>query len=59
MNSFLLKILLLSIALLSFNLSFGAPNIVLMISDDQGWDGLSVKMHPNIDNSKSDLAVYA
>ena len=55
MNSFLLKILLLSIALFSFNLSFGAPNIVLMISDDQGWDGLSVKMHPNIDNSKSDL----
>tara|TARA_E500000331_G_scaffold358316_1_gene424221 strand:+ start:11540 stop:13039 length:1500 start_codon:yes stop_codon:yes gene_type:complete len=38
-----------------FNISIGAPNIVLMLSDDQGWDGLSVQMHPDVDSSKSDL----
>ncbi|MFM8263727.1 MAG: sulfatase-like hydrolase/transferase [Pirellula sp.] len=29
------------------------PNIVLMLSDDQGWDGLSVPMHPDVPASKS------
>lgn len=28
------------------------PNIVLMLSDDQAWDGLSVAMHPEMDDSK-------
>lgn len=28
------------------------PNIVLMLSDDQGWDGLSVPMHPDVPASK-------
>jgi len=27
-------------------------NIVLMLSDDQGWDGLSVAMHPDVPGSK-------
>ena len=31
------------------------PNIVLMISDDQSWYGLSVQMHPDMPNAKSDL----
>ncbi|HUT91425.1 MAG TPA: sulfatase [Thermoguttaceae bacterium] len=31
------------------------PNFVFMLSDDQGWNGLSVAMHPNIAGSKSDL----
>jgi arylsulfatase A-like enzyme len=31
------------------------PNIVLMLADDQGWDGLSVAMAPDIDGSKSTL----
>jgi len=31
------------------------PNIVLMIADDQGWDGLSVAMAPDIEGSKSTL----
>jgi arylsulfatase A-like enzyme len=31
------------------------PNIVLMISDDQAWYGLSVQMHPDMPNSKSDF----
>jgi arylsulfatase A-like enzyme len=30
------------------------PNIVLMLSDDQGWSGLSVPMHPDVPGSKSD-----
>lgn len=28
------------------------PNIVLMLSDDQGWSGTSVAMHPTIEASK-------
>jgi len=31
------------------------PNIVLMLADDQGWDGLSVAMAPDIAGSKSEL----
>ncbi|NDC64588.1 MAG: sulfatase, partial [Planctomycetia bacterium] len=29
------------------------PNIVLMLSDDQGWNGLSVEMAPGVAGSKS------
>jgi arylsulfatase A-like enzyme len=29
------------------------PNIVLMIADDQGWDGLSAEMAPGVGGSKS------
>ena len=28
------------------------PNIIFMMADDQGWDGLSVQMHPEIKESK-------
>lgn len=28
------------------------PNIILMLSDDQGWSGTSVSMHPSISESK-------
>lgn len=31
------------------------PNIILMLSDDQDWTGLSVQMHPDIPTSKSDF----
>ena len=31
------------------------PNIALMMSDDQSWYGLSVQMHPDMPNSKSDF----
>lgn len=31
------------------------PNIVLMMSDDQSWSGLSVAMHPDLAYSKSDV----
>ena len=28
------------------------PNIIFMMSDDQSWNGLSVPMHPEMENSK-------
>lgn len=31
------------------------PNIILMLSDDQGWNGLSVAMHPEVAASKGDI----
>ncbi|MBM4012602.1 MAG: sulfatase [Planctomycetes bacterium] len=31
------------------------PNIVLLLADDQGWNGLSVAMHPDMLGSRSDL----
>lgn len=31
------------------------PNIVFILSDDQDWTGLSVAMHPDLPNSKSDF----
>lgn len=31
------------------------PNIVLMLADDQGWNGLSVAMHPDVAESKGDV----
>ncbi len=31
------------------------PNIVFMLSDDQGWGGLSVAMHPDVAASKGEI----
>jgi len=31
------------------------PNIIFMLADDQGWNGLSVRMHPDIAGSKGDI----
>lgn len=31
------------------------PNIIFMLSDDQGWNGLSVAMHPNLPGSKGEI----
>lgn len=31
------------------------PNIIFMMSDDQSWNGLSVAMHPDIENSKNQI----
>lgn len=47
----------LAITLLSVDASLPAerPNIILMLADDQGWNGTSVAMHPDIPNSKSDV----
>lgn len=30
------------------------PNIIFILADDQGWNGTSVQMHPELPNSKSD-----
>lgn len=30
------------------------PNIIFILTDDQGWNGTSVQMHPNLGSSKSD-----
>jgi len=32
-----------------------SPNFVIILSDDQDWNGLSVQMHPDLPNSKSDF----
>jgi arylsulfatase A len=31
------------------------PNFIFMLSDDQGWNGLSVPMHPDVAGSKGDI----
>ena len=31
------------------------PNIVFMLADDQGWNGLSVAMHPEIASSRGEI----
>jgi arylsulfatase A-like enzyme len=31
------------------------PNIVLMLADDQGWDGLSVEMAPGVPGSRDEI----
>lgn len=31
------------------------PNIILMLADDQGWNGTSVAMHPDVSGSRSDV----
>lgn len=31
------------------------PNIILMLADDQGWNGTSVAMHPDVPGSRSDV----
>src|SRR6185503_13320201 len=31
------------------------PNIVFMLTDDQGWGGLSVAMHPDVPASKGEI----
>jgi arylsulfatase A len=43
--------------LLLQNVAFAAdkPNIIFMLSDDQGWSGLSVPMHPDVPGSKGDI----
>lgn len=31
------------------------PNIIFILADDQGWNGTSVQMHPDLPTSKSDF----
>lgn len=32
-----------------------APNFIFILADDQGWNGTSVQMHPDLPDSKSDF----
>ena len=44
-----------TLLLATASLAADRPNIVLMLSDDQSWYGLSVQMHPEMPNSRSDF----
>ncbi len=52
-----MKLLTFLFVLLAPAIGFAAdrPNIVFMLSDDQGWGGLSVAMHPNVAASKGQI----
>lgn len=39
----------------AFSAPVERPNIVFILSDDQDWTGLSVRMHPDLPNSASDF----
>lgn len=54
-NAFLVT--LLPVLLLATNVSQAGdrPNIIFMLSDDQGWNGLSVAMHPEVAGSKGEI----
>ncbi len=53
-NSALCRVLLLTILLLGCRQDEQPPNIVLILVDDQGWNGTSVLMDPRVSASKSD-----
>jgi arylsulfatase A-like enzyme len=50
-------ILIIAIAMFATSVSQAAdkPNIIFMLSDDQGWNGLSVAMHPEVAASKGEI----
>ena len=48
-------VFLLSLCATAFAATADRPNIVFILSDDQDWTGLSVQMHPDVPNSKSDF----
>ena len=52
-----MRILITVLALIAPNFAFAAdrPNIIFMLADDQGWNGLSVAMHPTVAGSKGDI----
>ncbi|MDZ4657506.1 MAG: sulfatase-like hydrolase/transferase [Bythopirellula sp.] len=54
MGRYCLALLLLLSDLLSLQAAT-APNIVLVLIDDQAWNGTSVQMHPALPNSRSDF----
>lgn len=55
-NDFM-RILITILALIVPNFTFATdrPNIIFMLADDQGWNGLSVAMHPTVAGSKGDV----
>ncbi len=57
MKTMKLKSYWIGLAWVTTSLAMGAeierPNIVFLLSDDQDWTGLSVRMHPDVAGSKS------
>lgn len=51
----LLLAMIVLLGALSSRLWSTPPNIVLILADDQGWNGSSVQMDPNVPGSKSDF----
>ena len=53
----LLLIPLISVVWLSASAALAAeqPNFIFMLSDDQGWNGLSIPMHPDMVGSKGEI----
>ena len=51
-----MKILLSAFSTLLFiKLTASQPNIILLLSDDQSWSGLSVQMHDDVPESKGEI----
>ncbi|MBC7964625.1 MAG: sulfatase-like hydrolase/transferase, partial [Fuerstia sp.] len=52
-----MRIHLTALILINATISMAAerPNIVFMLSDDQGWGGLSVAMHPDVAASRGEI----
>lgn len=52
-----MRILITVLVLIAPNFTSAAdrPNIIFMLADDQGWNGLSVAMHPTVAGSKGDI----
>lgn len=47
-------LVLIALLLPTLGLAAERPNIIFMLSDDQGWSGLSVSMHPTLLGAKGD-----
>ncbi|NBU75976.1 MAG: sulfatase, partial [Planctomycetes bacterium] len=45
-------IVILTLLMPSAGWAAAKPNIIFMLSDDQGWNGLSVAMHPDVPASR-------
>ena len=55
MRTLAIIITLLSCGIVPARAADQRPNIILLLSDDQDWNGLSVRMHPDIAESRSDF----
>lgn len=54
-NTVLLTLLFKLFMATSISQAGDRPNIIFMLSDDQGWNGLSVAMHPEVAGSKGEI----
>lgn len=54
-NQLIILLTCLSIPFTALRADSNRPNIILMLADDQGWNGTSVPMHPSITGAKNDV----